>query len=571
MTLLLLVVTASLLVGCSSKPGDTVLATVGDYDITVAEMDDYSRDLSFDNATFDQELAGKRQILDTLIYKRLLIQGAYEKGVQNIEEVSRAVLNSRNQFLNDILYQEKVSSKLNITPKELRDFWEKLAEVIHTQQIVLSTKDSAEMILGRLQAGENFEQLAYDYSIDPNVKRTRGDMGFIQWGALSSELQNAVFSMKVGEVSPPLKSSIGFYHILRVLEKRPNSSRRQPEEMKEELYGSVFNRKAGELMEAYFREMRATYKLTIDTATIQYLLVKRSNMYPPQILASLPKSTFDMTQLDRNEKELKMASWTGGQVSVSEYFTLADESGVPPQYRPDLDQYDSLASFMFDIKRNDFLVTEALKLGLDKHPDFLRRIKFMKELTMAEVMSNDSLTVGLEVTDQMAREFYEKNARMFTRPERIRVYEILTSDQSLAARLAREIKSLPDFSAKAIQYTERDTKRGTNGDLNYIESRTMPDLFAAAQQTAIGEIGGPIPNEGKFSVFYVVDKLPQETIDYLGVKRDIVTQLVDTVRNQTARNWIAEQRAKKKIEVFEENVRKAVLDRRTKYEAARAI
>lgn len=67
--------------------------------------------------------------------------------------------------------------------------------------------------------GANFNMLARNYSDDKGTAGNGGCMPWIQRGQTVKAYENAAFSMKVGEVSKPVLSELG-YHIIRLDDKR---------------------------------------------------------------------------------------------------------------------------------------------------------------------------------------------------------------------------------------------------------------------------------------------------------------------------------------------------------------
>jgi parvulin-like peptidyl-prolyl isomerase len=66
--------------------------------------------------------------------------------------------------------------------------------------------------------GTNFGELADKYSEYGANKGKGGDIGFFARDGIIPEVSQPAFNMKVGEISPPLKSVLG-YHIIKVNEK----------------------------------------------------------------------------------------------------------------------------------------------------------------------------------------------------------------------------------------------------------------------------------------------------------------------------------------------------------------
>ena len=88
------------------------------------------------------------------------------------------------------------------------------AEQVHAQQILLYNEDAARKVVGQLDAGANFADLAVLY--DPNAG---GELGWFPRGyLLEPELEEAAFSLEPGQYSGVIATEVG-YHILFVMER----------------------------------------------------------------------------------------------------------------------------------------------------------------------------------------------------------------------------------------------------------------------------------------------------------------------------------------------------------------
>jgi len=97
-------------------------------------------------------------------------------------------------------------------------------EQVWAQHILVNTEAEAKSVLDRLNAGEDWNKIAAEVSIDTSNKDNGGNLGWFGRGAMVSDFENAAFALKVGETSQPVKTQFG-YHIIRVLghENRPVS------------------------------------------------------------------------------------------------------------------------------------------------------------------------------------------------------------------------------------------------------------------------------------------------------------------------------------------------------------
>ncbi|RMF00154.1 MAG: post-translocation molecular chaperone, partial [Chloroflexi bacterium] len=96
------------------------------------------------------------------------------------------------------------------------------AEVSHTAEqanarhILVETEEEAKDVLARLEAGEDFAALAKELSKDPGSAENGGELGFVPRGRFVQPVEEAVFSLPVGQLSEPIQSQFG-WHIIQVL------------------------------------------------------------------------------------------------------------------------------------------------------------------------------------------------------------------------------------------------------------------------------------------------------------------------------------------------------------------
>lgn len=89
----------------------------------------------------------------------------------------------------------------------------------HPELDTAKTRAKAEDVLKRVRAGEDFGELAKQYSGDPGSKDKGGDLGWFKRGQMVKPFEDAAFSLQPGQVSDVIETDFGF-HIIKVEEKR---------------------------------------------------------------------------------------------------------------------------------------------------------------------------------------------------------------------------------------------------------------------------------------------------------------------------------------------------------------
>lgn len=87
-------------------------------------------------------------------------------------------------------------------------------------------KEHTMRIMERVQAGDDFAELAEYYSDDTATKAKGGDLGFFRKGRMAKEFEEAAFSMKPSQVGDIVKTEFG-YHIIKVEETRGDGGKKE--------------------------------------------------------------------------------------------------------------------------------------------------------------------------------------------------------------------------------------------------------------------------------------------------------------------------------------------------------
>ncbi len=115
-----------------------------------------------------------------------------------------------------ILISTEVQPQLDDDGNPIERSPEELAEL---QTVVREdAKALADELVTRLEMGEDFAELAQLYSDDPGSAAQGGDLGFVTQGTFVDPVDEAVFSLPIGEISEPVESQFG-WHVIEVLER----------------------------------------------------------------------------------------------------------------------------------------------------------------------------------------------------------------------------------------------------------------------------------------------------------------------------------------------------------------
>lgn len=270
---------SAFLVGCSDGGDSRTVATVNDEKITEGELNKLLQSqygtTALDSLVTNKIVELEAKKLDIKVTDKEIEEeyktytesyGGEDALLKGLEEFNMTKEDIEKDIENYLLTLKVMEDYIGITDEDVKAYFEENKESFNTEaqveasHILVEDEATANEVLEKLNAGEDFAELAHDYSTDTASAENGGELGYFSSGQMVEEFEKAAFAMEVGEVSKtPVKTEHG-YHIIKVTDKK-EAVEADFESSKEEAREKLVEARVNEQYSAWVEEKMEEYDI----------------------------------------------------------------------------------------------------------------------------------------------------------------------------------------------------------------------------------------------------------------------------------------------------------------------
>jgi peptidyl-prolyl cis-trans isomerase SurA len=165
--------------------------------------------------------------LELFVGYKLKVEKANKLGLQYNTKYQNELNSYRSQLAKNYVNDSKVTNAL------VEEAYDRINKEVRASHILILVDENASAedtlvaynkiakVKKLLDAGEEFDKVAMQYSEDPSAKENKGDLGYFSAFRMVYSFENAAFSTSVGETSKPFRTKFG-YHLVKVTDVRKN-------------------------------------------------------------------------------------------------------------------------------------------------------------------------------------------------------------------------------------------------------------------------------------------------------------------------------------------------------------
>lgn len=221
----------------------------------------------------------KEAFLDQMIDEAILLQEAKKEGIevdeQRVDEIVDSIVLQSGLSLDEFesrlsmqgisldyiksYYKDQIMISDLLNKTIFSDIEVTLPERVRASHILVNISEDAEEIIGELDDGADFAEIARERSLDISSKPMGGDLGYFTKGQMVKEFEDAVFDLGIGEVSDAVKTEFG-YHIIKLTDKQPEEKMRLSDVKIDEQ--KLVGEDVGDSITAFLEELKSKSAIT---------------------------------------------------------------------------------------------------------------------------------------------------------------------------------------------------------------------------------------------------------------------------------------------------------------------
>ena len=216
-------------------------------------------------------LEDQEEALETWVKTELFYQEGVRRGIGRDDELARRLLEIERELIAKECIERLLEGVEPVTEEEAETYFREhrndYAIQVRLAHILVRSRAEAERALEQIESGTPFESVAAAVSVDRTAS-LGGDLGYMRRGEMIHELEEAAFSLKVGDVSGVIESGFG-YHIVKVLDRHPGAGQPSFESKRAAVMNFLASQRRRSAFDDWLKRLEDRAAVVIDTAALR--------------------------------------------------------------------------------------------------------------------------------------------------------------------------------------------------------------------------------------------------------------------------------------------------------------
>jgi peptidyl-prolyl cis-trans isomerase SurA len=358
----------------------------------------------------------------------------------------------------------------------------------------------------QLKNGADFAELAKKYSDDKTSGKKGGDLGFIERRRTIKDFEEAAFKLGKNEISPIIKTRIGFHIIKCFGEAKPIAFDEQKEELKNIYKHTRFQNDYDNLI----GKLKIELKYSKNDEVLNKILatgdtIKTLNDY---LKSNLKKELGDKTIFTIN----------GNPYCTDSLFEFMISSGNYTMKKID----PKLLNDGFDKYSSDMIIKEKVLIYDQENPEFADLLIEYENGTYLFKIIDQEVWAKLKIDSTKLQEIYNNNKENYKTKDQVVYQEIHCQKDSVIDKCYSLAMSKFNFDTLYAKYNERKGN-GTKTVSDLVDYDFNEQSKQAFQLKNIGDISKPFYIDAAWSIVKLIKKSPIRIKNFDEAKSEVTS------------------------------------------------
>jgi len=491
------------------EPGDTLLARVGERNITLKSFRQEWADLDPDKRPNQPDpFLAYQAFLNDIITRELLAAEA-AKHSWPLTAQQRSDLDSLwHAYARNQLFLEEVQKRVTVDSTQVERYRRELSKVLYLTAYVFPTQESAQAWYTRIVGGTPVSKLeAAAKEGGPDAPRII-DMGHKIREDFDENTSKILFALGPGRMSSPVPVKEGWALIqLTGTRPRPNAFSQasntavlyEMTRIKSVSYKEVYRDSLSKALHIAYHEA------AMDTVLNRFLLLKPRTA--PGVGGTMNYNWFQaMPTFHAEDMDLVLATTDRGRVTGADLYGFL--LGMGDIARPEIRSLDQMRTWVDRVAFDHALLERAIKMGYDYNPYVLRQVQKAREFDYVSALYEDSVSAKVKISEQDVRAEYDRDPTRWKLEETVTAWVCALPTKAQAESLITLGKAGGNLKQLAYDFTQL-------GD--FPEGMTQPftrarcPIAAATDSvfaTPVGSFGGPVAAPEGYLIWKLLTRTP---------------------------------------------------------------
>ncbi|TVQ73108.1 MAG: peptidyl-prolyl cis-trans isomerase [Balneolaceae bacterium] len=427
-----------------------------------------------------------REILD----QRVNFYAAVQYGVDNNWHEDHEGTYQKNliyrQVMMDEFKRQHIARDVSIEERDLQDLFLRYNTHLRASHLYAPDRETADSLYQLVAEGVPFEQLAADIFESQSLRESGGDLGYFTVDDMDIGFEYAAFSLPVGEISEPVRTTRGF-SIIKVTDRitTPIITEYQYAENRQRIRELAVQQKTELRRRSHMDEVIDGFRF--DQELVDALWEQMDGLMHLDPVADVELGDF-RSRVPADWHDRVIGSYNGFELTVGTF--LQEAYFTPLQNREQIRSDRSFRNLVEGVAYRAYAI-QAYQNG----PSYDEtEVALSVENTFQNYLNRrlyQALKEQAQIAESAKRQEFETNRRNYVHPREVNLAELAVRDMDTAEEAYLAIRDGMSFRDALEKYGFDEEAKLAGGEIGYTPVTHFGTISPSLANIQPGEIAGP--------------------------------------------------------------------------------